>query len=272
MSKAFKKQLVDGYEADPWWKRIVDVLEANAKLNQDDSTTLPFDRHENGLIYYMDLDHGRRLCIPNHDNLIKDVFQLIHNKLGHRGYHRCHQRITQGLYIHRLATKLHDYLRHCPTRQLNQTPRHRPYGSLQPIITPPSPFYTITIDFILALPESNEELNCALSVTDKFSKRITFMPKIDTWKAKDWAKNLLQQLDVAGWGLPKLILSDRESKFLSTLWKEIFKNLNVELLYSTAYHPQTDGTSERTNQTVEIALRFYLTSRANSNEWPSILP
>lgn len=197
---------------------------------------------------------------------------MIHDDLGHPEYHRSHERLTQGLYIHRLSTKLHEYLRHCPTCQLHQTPRHKPYGSLQPIITPPSPFYTITIDFILALPESSEGLNCALSVTDKFSKRIIFVPGKDTWKAKEWAKGLIQQLDVAGWGLPKIILSDRDPKFLSNLWKELFKALNVELIYSTVYHPQTDGASERTNQTAEIALQFYLAGMANNSEWPTVLP
>lgn len=151
-------------------------------------------------------------------------------------------------------------------------PRHKPYGDLQPIINPPSPFYTVTIDFILALPESTEGFNCTLSVTDKFSKRITFVPGMDTWKAMDWVKGFVQQLDVASWGLPKVILSDRDSKFLSNLWREVLKTLNVELLYSTAYHPQTDGASERTNQIAEIALRFYLAGMANNNEWLTMLP
>ena len=111
-----------------------------------------------------------------------------------------------------------------------------------------------------------------LSVTDKFNKRITFVVGKDTWKTRDWAKGLLQQLDVAGWGLPKVILSDRDPTFLSQLWKDIFKTMNVNLIYSTAYHPQTDGSSERTNQTAEIVLRFYLAGMTNDNEWPTILP
>lgn len=192
--------------------------------------------------------------------------------MGHPGYHRSHERLTQSLYIHRLSPKLHDYLRHCPVCQLNQTPRHKPYGNLKPIITLPTPFYTITIDFILALPETKDRYNTTLSVTDKFSKRVTFVAGKDTWKASDWTTGLLQQLDIAGWGLPKIILSDRDPKFLSTLWKEIFKILKVELLYSTAYHPQTDGSSKRTNQIAEIALRFYLAESATTDEWPTILP
>ena len=63
---------------------------------------------------------------------------------------------------------------------------------------------------------------------------------------------------MADWGLPKILLTDRDPKFLAELWEAIFHRLGVELLYSTAYHPQTDGSSERTNQTAEVALRFYI--------------
>ena len=198
LSDDFKRRLIDGYDADPRWKRIVDVLQINESLKVEDATTLPFERDDDSLVYYKDPDYGQRLCLPDHDRLIKQVFELIHDELDHLGYHRSHERITQGLYIHRLSTKLHEYLRHCTVCQLHQTPRHKPYGNLQPIITPPSPFYTITIDFILAIPESTEGFNCALSIIDKFSKRITFVPGMDTWRAKDWAKGLVQQLDIAG--------------------------------------------------------------------------
>lgn len=57
------------------------------------------------------------------------------------------------------------------------------------------------------------------------------------------------------WGLPKVIISDRDPKFLVELWKIVFDKFEIKLLYSTAYHSQSDGQSERTNQTVEIALR-----------------
>lgn len=73
------------------------------------------------------------------------------------------------------------------------------------------------------------------------------------------------------WGYPKIIISDRDRKF-SELWVEIFKKLGITLLYSTAYHPQTDVASERTNQTVEIALRFHIHSMAKPTDWPQALP
>lgn len=85
-----------------------------------------------------------------------------------------------------------------------------------------------------------------MSVTDKFTKRITLIPGRATYSAGEWAIRLLDRLDIADWGYPKVIISDRDRKFLSELWAAIFKKLGVSLLYSTAYHPQTDGASERT--------------------------
>ncbi len=67
-------------------------------------------------------------------------------------------------------------------------------------------------------------------------------------------------------------MTDRDPKFLSRFWTARFKKLGVELFYSTAYHPQSDGSSERTNQTVEITLRFLLHTIAKPQNWPSLLP
>lgn len=160
--------------------------------------------------------------------------------------------------MHNLSKYLYKYLRCCPECQVNQTPRHKPYGDMQPILTSSKPFQAITIDFILALPRSTSGNDCILSVTDKFSKAMAFIPGQTTWKATDWAQQLLDRLSLMNWGLPRVIIHDRDRKFVSELWRAIFKALKVDLLFSTAYHPQTDGSSERTNQTAEIALRYQL--------------
>ena len=128
--------------------------------------------------------------------------------MGHPGYARTHKKLTEGLYIFGMATKLHEFIRHCPHCQLNQTPRHRPCGSLQPIYSPSRPFHTLTIDFILALPKSAapEEFDRIMSVTDKFSKAVTHIPGKSTWSAKAWANALLDRLSQLIWGLPRAII------------------------------------------------------------------
>lgn len=155
-----------------------------------------------------------------------------------------------------------------------QTLKHSPYGSMQPILTPPRPFHVLTIDFILALPVTPppEGYNTILSVTDKFSKAVTFIPGRKTMTAEDWAIGLLNRLALLNWGLPRAILSDRDRKFTAALWKGLFKQLHVDLMFLTAYHPQTDGSSEATNQVAEMALRHWLTTLKQPNAWPTVLP
>lgn len=101
---------------------------------------------------------------------------------------------------------------------------------------------------------SKEGYNALMSVTCKFSKRVTLIEGKDTWTAKEWAHAFLTRLDLVDWGFLGELITDRDPKFLSRFWTVLFKKLGVKLLYSTAYHPQTDGSSERMNQTVEIAL------------------
>ena len=120
------------------------------------------------------------------------------------------------------------------------------------------PYHTITLDFILALPTSDEGYDTILSLTDKYTKKVSLPPGKATYSAAEWARVLIDRLDLVDWGIPKAIISDRDPKFLSELWTAMHEALGMKLLYSTAYHPQTDGSSERTNQTAEIALGFYL--------------
>ena len=272
MEEGFRNRILDGYKTDLNWQKISQVLDAGG----EDAAKLPFYRGENGLIFRSDDfttgDHAyepRRLCIPH--PVVPDILRLAHDD-GHAGYAKCFEEVSASYYIRGLSRYLRDYLKHCPECQVYQTRRHAPYGSLQPILTPPIPFHTITIDFILALPVSGDGLDTAMSVTCKFTKRLTLVAGKKTWSAAEWGTALIDRLDIADWGIPKAIISDRDRKFLSDMWTAIFKKLGVRLLYSTAYHPQTDGQSERTNQMIEIALRFYLATMENPAEWPRILP
>ena len=110
-----------------------------------------------------------------------------------------------------------------------------------------------------------------MSIFCKFIKRITFVLNKFTWFAAQWEKALLNRLDIANWKLLKTIISDRDRKFLSEMWTIIFKKLKIKLLYFTVYHSQTNDQFERTNQTIEITLRFHLTIMKNSRKWLVVL-
>lgn len=268
MSDDFKKRLVEAYTKDPHWNKILDLL----KPSKDGGTDLPeglrFRKH-NELIYSITLDHAgrQRLCIP--ESMQREVFELAHDKNFHAGFHTTYARIAPSVYIRGLTKHLQTYLKHCPSCQLNQTKRHPTYGELNPIATPAIPFHTLTMDFIVALPYY-EGRNTLLTTTCKFTKKKLLIPGFDEWTAVDWANAFIVALMEHDWGIPVVLISDRDSKFMSAFWQAVFERLGVDLAASTAWHPQTDGQSERTNQTVEIALRFHLTT--GTDDWLSILP
>lgn len=119
---------------------------------------------------------------------------------------------------------------------------------------------------------SADGFNALMLVTCRFSKRITLIEGIDSWSAKQWAYTFLKHLDLIDLGLPGKLVTDRDPKFLGAFCTALFTKLGVKLLYSTAYYPQTDGSSKHTNQTVEIARCFFLHALDDPSSWHEVLP
>jgi hypothetical protein len=192
MSPKFKERLIQGYTIDPAFQRIIDDIKENEKL-EDNKALIPFSLDNDLLWHYDEVD---RLCIP--ESLVGEVLKIAHTEAGHLGSDRTYERAATSWYIRSLARYIRDFIRHCPQCKVYQTRRHTPYGLLQPVQAPPMPFHTITIDFILALPEARDSgFDIVLSITDKFSKRITLVPSLKTFSAAQWADALLQRLWIA---------------------------------------------------------------------------
>ncbi len=75
----------------------------------------------------------------------------------------------------------------------------------------------------------------------------------------------MRQLLLSDWGIPTAIISDRDRKFTLDFWQGMWEALGTKLLMTAAYHPQADGLAERKNQTVEIALRFFVFERPETH-------
>jgi len=269
VSLKLQQRLKNSYTKEPRWGQILKMLNNNNILNLN-AVKLSYELKDE-LVYYKDIEKGPCLCIPH--SLHDEVFKLAHDKMRHSEYAQTHKRLTDALYIYDLFKNLHKYLQHCLQCQLNQTPHYKPYEVLQPILALLRPFHTLTIDFILALSviKASETYETIMSVTDKFSKAVTLISERNTMTVKDWTICLLNHLALLNWELFKAIISDWDRKFLFSLWKGIFKQLKVNLLYLTVYHSQTDGSSETTNKMVEIVLQYWIMTLKCPEEWSKSL-
>lgn len=111
------------------------------------------------------------------------------------------------------------------------------------------------MDFVEGLPNSGGK-NCILVIVDRFSKYTHFIPLAYPFSALTMAKLFLQHVYRLH-GLPSSIISDRDRVFTSQLWQELFRLADVSLKMSSAYHPQTDGQTERVNQCMETFLQCF---------------
>jgi Integrase core domain len=124
---------------------------------------------------------------------------------------------------------------------------------------------------VTKLPPSQaqgEIYDTVLTITDKVSRAVIFVPGKETWNAENWVDVLLKYV-VSRWGLPLSIISDRGSIFVSELWRKLFAKLGTSLLFSTAYHPQTDSQSEAMNKYLQTMLRFFVNER--QGDWSKYL-
>lgn len=118
-------------------------------------------------------------------------------------------------------------------------------GLLVPLPVPTESWQVLSMDFIEGLPRSGNT-NCVLVVVDKFSKFAHFIPLLHPFTAATVAKTFLDNIYKLH-GMPSHIISDRDRIFTSTFWRELFKLANTTLCMSSAYHPKSDGQTERVN-------------------------
>ena len=195
-----------------------------------------------------------RLCIP--ECLIEQVLHLCHDARGHPGTRRTYSSTAQRFYFPKMSRRIKLYVDNCQQCQLSKPSHEKPAGLLQSIEPPDSPCHTLCMDFITGLPQSHGH-NALLTVTDAFSKAVRLIPCKKTTTAEETARLFLHHCYPI-FGIPNKIISDRDARFTSKMWTTLMKLLSVDVAMTTAFHPQSDGQSERTNQTVEIALRCFL--------------
>ena len=123
----------------------------------------------------------------------------------------------------------------------------------------------------MGLPKTDNGFDRILKVVDRATKMVHLVPVQQTITAAETALIYWQQIGKLH-GIPRSIVSDRDPRFVSKLWQEIWRLLGPKLRMSSGHHPQTDGQTEATNRVVEMTLRCMLHSSGDSTQWARELP
>lgn len=201
------------------------------------------------------IKHGAKIYVGASTNMRLTLLENFHQSAlgGHSGAKATYQRIKRVFCWPNLKKMVEKFVSECPVCQLVKVEHISPAGLLQPLPIPGIPWSSISLDFIEALPKSNGK-EVILVVVDRLTKYAHFMAIAHPYSV-DQIVNLLLDNIVRLHGPPKEIISDHDRIFTSTVYQQIFKALRVTLKFSTTYHPQTDGQTERVNQCLEAYLR-----------------
>jgi hypothetical protein len=219
------------------------------------------------------LRRNGRAYVPNDAAVKGELLKVNHNDplAGHFGARKTQELIRRKYFWDRLAKDVKDYVKACGVCQRTTVQRHQPYGELASLPQPDRPWQEVTMDFITGLPPSaiaSKAYDSILVVVDRFTKLARYIPVKKTLDASELADVFIRRI-VKDFGTPAGIVSDRGSVFTSKFWSALCFYLKVRRRLSTAFHPQTDGQTERQNQVLEHYLRCYCNYR--QDDWCSKL-
>jgi hypothetical protein len=187
---------------------------------------------------------------------------------GHSGIQSTYQRLKKLFWWKGLKGDVENFVKQCSVCRQAKHERVHPAGLLQPLPIPQGVWQDLSLDFIEGLPKS-EGYSCILVVVDRYSKYAHFFLLHHPFTASQVAQLFLDNI-VKLHGVPKTLVSDRDKVFTSLFWKHLFQLLQTKLAMSAAYHPQSDGQTERVNQCLEMYLCCAV--HATPGKWKKWLP
>ena len=217
------------------------------------------------------LYHQDRLWVPEH--LYSELIREVHDQpaCGHPGVARTYLLLRREYYWRGMKSTVAQYVQNCYVCHRAKPSRDRERGLLHPLPIPQKRWQDITMDFVTGLPLS-EGHNAIMTTVDRLTKERHYIPCFageDGTSAEATVDMLIKDVFRLH-GLPASIISDRGPQFIATIWKSFCKRLGIQAKLSTAYHPQTDGQSERSNQDLERHLRTYCSYM--QDDWVKWLP
>ncbi|GFY05885.1 hypothetical protein TNCV_4405511 [Trichonephila clavipes] len=231
---------------------------AKLKLLSNSSKNEEF-RFIDGILCRKNFDPDGKLwlpVIPKH--LRADILRHFHDAptAGHLGFAKTYDRIRKRFYWPGMYRNVVRYVMHCRECQRRKSVPQRPPGRLVPIPPAIAPFHRIGIDLLGRFPKSAHGNKWIIVCTD-YSSRYAITKALLTAEVDEIAKFLLEEI-VLRHGAPRVIITDRGAVFRSRLVSSLVDLCNIDHRFTTAYHPQTNGLTERFNKTLADMLSMYV--------------
>jgi predicted aspartyl protease/transposase InsO family protein len=219
-----------------------------------------------GLLLFRD-----RIWVPVSEPLRTKLIQDTHDShiTGHPGRDSTFAILSRRFYWPGLSQEVRRFLRNCDVCGRVTIWRHRKKGLLKPLPIPDRNWQDISIDFMDQLPRTNPEGATNLMViTDRLSKMVVLVATT-LMDARHCADAFFKNW-VAHHATPRSIISDRGTNWVGGFWQRVCELTGIQQRLSTAYHPETDGSTERANQEVQAYIRAFVTHA--QDDWGTLLP
>ncbi|KAG8474462.1 hypothetical protein CXB51_031417 [Gossypium anomalum] len=212
-----------------------------------------------------------RLCVPRNSELISVILNEAHNSRMsiHPGSTKMYNNLKCQFWWSGMKRDISNFVSKCLVCQQVKAEHQVPSGLLQPIMIPEWKWDRITMDFVSGLPLSSSKKDAIWVIVDRLTKSAHFISVRMDYSLDKLAELYIYQI-VKLHGVPISIVSDRDPRFTSRFWKKLQEALGTKLHFSTAFHPQTDGQSERIIQILEDMLRCCILEFGGS--WERYLP
>jgi hypothetical protein len=227
-------------------------------------------RSENSLVLGGELQKDRTGLFRRHNNVFVpaspalrgEILRMVHDDplSGHFGVKKTYDLLARCWWWPGMKQSVQEYVETCPICQRTKVKRHRSYGALQSLPLPSGKWKEVTMDFVTDLPPSRDGqgrvFDSLFVVVDRYTKMARYIPVLKTITAEQLADVFIEHI-VSQFGIPEGIVSDRGAVFTSAFWSQLCYCLRIKRKLSTAFHPQTDGQTERQNQSLEHYFRCY---------------
>ncbi|KAL2226383.1 UNVERIFIED_CONTAM: Transposon Ty3-I Gag-Pol polyprotein, partial [Sesamum indicum] len=240
---SLKDKIKDAQAKDPYLQRM------KAKVQKGKSDQ--FIIQEDGTLF-----NGKRICVPNVEELRMEIMHEAHYApyAMHPGSTKMYRDLRPYYWWPTMKKNVAEFVAKCLTCQQVKAEHQAPAGKLHPLTIPEWKWEKITMDFVIGLPRTFRRHDAIWVIVDRLTKSAHFLPIRQNDSLDKLAELYVSEI-VRLHGIPTSIVSDRDPRFTSHFWGSLQTALGTKLHFSTAFHPQTDGQSERTIQTLEDMMR-----------------